>query len=231
MPTLLFDLDGTLLLTKNAGIGAMERAGKRLFGDRFTVENVKVAGRLDPAIYQDAARRSTIASPMRHHDAFRALYLQILSDEIRANPGRVYALVGIRALLSRLRARPDLTVGLVTGNYGEAAAIKLEAAGIGIERFHPTAFGDEADDRRALVALAIRRLRDETGAVDPRQLIVIGDTPADVDCARANGARCVGVATGGFSETDLQDAGADLTVGSFADPDPFFAFVDNLPNS
>jgi phosphoglycolate phosphatase-like HAD superfamily hydrolase len=227
MLALLFDLDGTLLLTGNAGIRAMQRAGRQLFGAGFSVENVKVAGRLDPEIYEDAARRSKVTDPMRYHGEFRALYLQILAEEIGADPDRVEALPGIPELLDRVCARDDLTVGLVTGNYREAAALKLEGAGIGIERFFPTAFGDEAVDRRALVALALGRLRGRIEVpFDARRVIVIGDTPSDVDCARANGGRCVGVATGRFTESDLRAAGADLTVGSFADSRSFLEFID-----
>ncbi len=258
---LLFDLDGTLLLTGGAGLRAMKRTGIQLFGPGFSFDGVVVAGGLDPQIFAEAARASGISDPHIHQDTFRSLYLEVLAEELaphsstphsrkaphpsEAQPTKAYPLPGIPALLDHLAQRDDLTVGLVTGNYRQAAPLKLQAAGIDPGRFEVTAFGDDAPDRTALVALAIDRHRQaapphQQSAPTPRQqpttgasarppgpVIVIGDTPRDIASAHANAAYCVAVATGLYNEQQLRDAGADLTLATFDNPDPFFQFLSD----
>ncbi|MCC7205298.1 MAG: HAD hydrolase-like protein, partial [Phycisphaeraceae bacterium] len=105
--------------------------------------------------------------------------------------------------------------------------IKLTAVGLDPAMFHINALGDEADSRPALVPVAMRKFRDRFAAdVDPRRVIVIGDTPRDVHCAKANGCLALAVATGSHSEQDLRHAGADVTVPDLADPQPLLDLLD-----
>jgi phosphoglycolate phosphatase len=226
MTLLLFDLDGTLLLTGGAGIRAMNRAGKGIFGDRFSFDGVEVSGGLDPLLFTEAALRFGVSDPARYHESFRRLYLRLLREELSAAPERVNALPGVLALLPELHLRADLTVGLLTGNYREATPYKLAAAGIELSVFKIAVFGDDARDRASMVALAMDQYSAVRSApVDPRRVIIIGDTPRDIDCAHLNGARCLAVATGRYTYQELQAAGADLTVSDLTNPAPLLSMI------
>lgn len=223
---LLFDLDGTLLLTGGAGARAMERAGRRIFGDRFSFDGVVVSGGLDPLLFAEAARLSAIADAHLHHEQFQHFYLQALAEELERGRDAVRMLPGIDRLLRRLASEADTTLGLVTGNYRRAAPLKLRAAGVDPAQFQVSAFGDEAPDRPGMVRLAMERHHARTGRVlEPSRYIVVGDTPRDVHCARANGCRCFGVATGRYSTQQLSSAGADVVADSLEDAAPLLELL------
>jgi phosphoglycolate phosphatase len=125
---------------------------------------------------------------------------------------------GIKALLEDLRKRQHITLGLLTGNYGPAAKLKLKAVDIQHDWFTITAFGDEGITRPDLVELAIKRyqeLKNET--LHPREVVVIGDTPKDIACAQAHGCVAFAVATGRWSVEQLQAARADIVVDNLGD--------------
>jgi len=116
---------------------------------------------------------------------------------------------GVHALLNRLEAEPGVVLGLLTGNLAEGAALKLRAAGLDPERFPVGAFGSDAADRAELPPIAARRAERFFGRVPGgSEVVIIGDTPADISCGRCIGARAVAVATGGYSVSDLQACGA-----------------------
>jgi phosphoglycolate phosphatase len=124
----------------------------------------------------------------------------------------------VGSLLALLAERADVTLGLVTGNYRQAAPLKISAAGLSPGSFSLGAFGDEAPTRPELVALALGRWSERGARPDPDRVIVIGDTPRDVACAHANGCRCLAVATGWHSAETLRVAGADAVVPDLSDP-------------
>ena len=130
---LLFDLDGTLLLTGGAGSRALHRAGRAIFGERFSFDGVVISGGLDPLLYAEAASRSAIEDAHLHHERFHSLYLEALAEELEHGRDGVRVLPGIEALLGRLNGEAGITLGLVTGNYRRAAPLKLRAAGIAPE--------------------------------------------------------------------------------------------------
>jgi phosphoglycolate phosphatase len=224
MRTVLFDLDGTLMLTGGAGVRGMNRAGRELFGDHFTIDGVPIAGGLDPVIYREAATRCGIHDHAPLHEVFRDRYLATLAHELATHPEGTVCLPGVRALLDDMRRRSDVWIGMVTGNYRAAAPIKLRAGGLDPELFRIAAFGDEAPTRPDIVGLALQRHAAQTGrSADPREFVVVGDTPRDVECAHAHGIPCLAVATGMHSVDELIDAGADSVVASLADPAPLWA--------
>ena len=133
---------------------------------------------------------------------------------------------GIRELLDILEQREDVFLGLLTGNFEAGAKIKLEH--FDLWRYFPCgAFGDDAADRNELVPFAIERARrcglPEIGAAD---ILVVGDTPHDVACARAVGATPVGVATGGFTAEQLRESGAEIVFENLAEPAEFLKLID-----
>jgi len=226
MQTVLFDLDGTLMLTGGAGVRGMNRAGRDLFGDRFSIDGVPLAGSLDPVIYRQAAERCGITGHQDVHGQFRERYLQTLAEELAATPEHTVCLPGVLALLTALAERPEFVVGMVTGNYRAAAPLKLTAGGIAPAQFRVAAFGDEASTRPDLVALAMRRHTELIGhAARAQDFVVVGDTPRDVECAHANGIPCLAVATGVYSAAQLREAGADVVAEDLADPSPLWTML------
>jgi phosphoglycolate phosphatase len=228
-PLVLFDVDGTLLLTGGAGMRAMKAVAAELFGTEFRWDGIVVSGHLDPLIFAEAAALNGLDEAPAHHEAFRRRYLEVLVQELARNPDRVQIMPGIRESLRRLRSGRTATLGLLTGNYAEAIPLKLSAIDLDPAWFEITAFGEEAATRRDLAALALVKYERHFGApVDPRRVVIVGDTPRDVDCAHAHGCFAFAVATGGYDTRALADAGADLVVADLADPTPLLEVVESL---
>ncbi len=223
---LLFDVDATLLLTGGAGMRAMKRTTLELFGERFDWDGIESWGGLDPVLFAEAARSSAIEVTAAEHDAFRDRYVEILAQELRARAHDVQAMPGVHQMLDLVRVRPDLVPGLLTGNYPGAAALKLGAIGVDIAWFPIAVFGDEADSRPALGALALRKYADAYGGpLSPERVVVIGDTPKDIRCARENGFLAFGVGTGRFTADDLLAAGAHAAVKDLSNPADFLEWL------
>jgi len=224
---LLFDIDGTILLTGGAGMRCLVRAGKEVFGPEMCWDGIELSGGLDPVLLAEAAARSRVVTSPVTLEAFRRLYVSLLGDELRRSGPSVRAMPGIVEAIRGLRGRPDAILGLLTGNYPEGAALKLRAVGVDPAWFAVTAFGDEAPTRPALADVALRKLAALEGrAVDPRRVIVIGDSPKDVEAARANGCHAFAVATGKYGIEALRAAGAHTAVADLSDPAPLLAVLE-----
>ena len=223
----LFDIDGTLITSRaevqdggsrdGVGTASMVEAGRNLYGPHFTLEGIEIAGRLDALIWRDAAARNGVNNPEGEHDRFRAEYARILQARLRAG-APVRLLPGVRQLVNEFARIEQLTLGLLTGNYPETGRMKLEAAGLKTSVFKIGAWGCDGDSRRALTTVAIRAFREQSGSeIDRQSVVIIGDTPHDVDCAKAHGCRALAVATGAFDMAQLRSAGADLVVPDLSD--------------
>jgi len=221
----LFDIDGTLLVSHGAGARAFTSAGRAVCGPQFSLDGITIGGAIDSVIYTTAARAMGIVDPPAQHDAFRERYLLELATEL-SQPKRLPTLLdGVTALLDMLAARSDVSVGLLTGNYERAAPIKLAAVGI-THPFAAGAFGDHPVDRHELLPVALTRFEALIGhRFDPREVIIVGDTPRDVECAARNGSRCLAVATGTYSAAELADAGADRVVPDLTDPQALLSWL------
>lgn len=217
---ILFDIDGTLLLSGRAGLRAMTRAFERTFGIANAFASESFGGRTDSFLVSKGLQAAGLADTAGNHAAFRENYIPLLAEEIQ-HPGTGHKglMPGARELLEALHALDHLHLALLTGNYREAAEIKLQHFEL-CEFFEWGAFSDDAADRNALVPIA--RTRAETYDIPPEaieRVIVIGDTPHDIECARVAGARCVAVATGGFTVDQLRQAGADDVLADLSDTD------------
>lgn len=210
---LLFDIDGTLVLTGGAGKRALNRACEDLIGHRDALDGIPVAGRTDWIILADTLSRVGHQLDRSLFHALRARYLTYLREEIEQPGHGVRGLMpGVRELLDRLHARDDVFLGLLTGNFEEGARIKLEHFDLW-KYFRCGAFGDDAADRNALVPFALTRVRAcGLTAATERDVFVIGDTPHDVACALAVGATPVAVATGSYTVAELQASGAGIVL-------------------
>lgn len=218
MSLILFDIDGTLLLSGGAGVRAMTRAFKEVFGVANAFAKADVAGRTDTFLLSAALERAGLPDTPELHARFRDAYVPLLREEM-AQPaqGRCGLMPGISQLLEALRLREAAHVALLTGNFEKAAYTKLGHFGID-EYFAWGVFGEESADRNELARVAKRRA--EQRAIPPASVeraIVVGDTPHDVACARAIGARVIAVATGNYSVDALRAAGADIALDDLSD--------------
>jgi len=213
----LFDIDGTILLTQGAGVSAMLDAGRDLYGQHFTTEGVEFSGRLDTLIWRDLTRINSVPNTDAEHDRFRAAYGSRLAQRLQSSP-TAKLLPGVKPLVEQLIDIDHAAIGLLTGNYPETGRLKIRSAGLDPEVFKVNAWGCEGKTRRDLPPIAMRRHRDLIGRdIAAEDVVIIGDTPHDIDCAKAHGCRSIGVATGAFSVDDLNQSGADLAVASLAD--------------
>ena len=209
---ILFDIDGTLVLTGGAGGRAMSLAFQEIFGVRDALSGISMAGRTDAWILADALTAHNIASDPKALVRFREAYLRHLTIELDKPGARKGLMPGVRELLDVLRRRDDVYVALLTGNYEEGARIKLEY--FDLWRYFPCgAFGDDAPQRDGLVSKALERIAASGGpSFSAADAVVIGDTPLDVACAAFCGARSIAVATGSHSVEELRAAGADVVM-------------------
>jgi phosphoglycolate phosphatase-like HAD superfamily hydrolase len=223
MHVFLFDIDGTLLASGGAGKAAFEEAFVAEFAPCGIRHQVPMAGRTDRAIAGDFFRTHGIPDTPEHWSRFRAAYLTRLPASLAARQGRV--IPGVLTFLSRLAECDDVAVGLLTGNLEAGARIKLAHHGLA-HRFSFGAFGDEHLDRNAVAGEAWQIVRKRFGArVVPERLWVVGDTPLDVRCARAIGAKSLAVATGSHSRDELAADAPDLLLGDLTDAGAAFPFL------
>ena len=226
MYIILFDIDGTLVLTGGAGVRAMNRACGDLVSGVDAMAGVTFAGRTDWSILDDILRNHGHTLDEVLLDELRRRYVAHLEEEIQL-PGRGVkdVMPGIRELLEVLRTRDEVSVGLLTGNFVEGARIKLEY--FDLWKYFPWgAFGGDSASRNDLVPVALARAREHgVNHVAPANVLVVGDTPNDVECALVAGATPVAVATGSYSTDQLRAAGATIVFDDFRDTAGFLALL------
>jgi phosphoglycolate phosphatase len=203
----LFDIDGTILLTDGAGKRAIHRALREVFGSTGPDDH-HFGGKTDPQIVRELMRIEGHEDP--HIDTNMPVllekYVAYLAEELAASADKVETMPGVNELLDALEQRDDVIVGLLTGNLVEGAKAKLASVGIDFDRFKVGAFGSDHEARGELPAVAQRRTRDELGVdVAGRDVVVIGDTPADIHCGQSIGARAIAVATGFYTLDALRE--------------------------
>jgi phosphoglycolate phosphatase-like HAD superfamily hydrolase len=219
MKLVLFDIDGTLLRGDGAARRAFEGALAEVFGSAGD-PGVPYDGKTDRQIARELMRGAGYddAEIDRRLDATVAGYLERLRREVAGGGRHFEPLPGVAELLDALEPRGDVVLGLLTGNVAGGAAIKLAVAGIDRGRFRVTAFGCDAEHRPDLPAVARRRAEALLGRpLAGDRVVVVGDTPADIQCARPIGARAVAVATGRYSVDELAEHGPGAVLRDFRD--------------
>lgn len=201
----LFDIDGTILASGGVGRRAMEGALRAHFGT-VGPDHYRYDGKTDRQIARELMRASGFADDEidARMNAMLADYLVRLELELADGPRNMKVHAGILSLLDALESRAGVLLGLLTGNIAGGATLKLRAAGIAPHRFRVGAFGSDHEHRWELPAIAQARASELLGyGVVGNSVVIVGDTPADVQCGRGIGARAVAVATGHFSVADL----------------------------
>ena len=214
----LYDIDGTILNGGGVGRRAMEAAFAEVVGNVEALRQVRFSGMTDRGIVRAGLHHAKLASSASVEDVIDAVleaYIERLPVEIEAGP-TYRILEGLEAALELTESLADAAVGLGTGNIEPGARAKLEPLGIN-PRFSFGGFGSDAEDRAELLGVGAERGADRLGV--PRGVVVIGDTPRDVDAAARIGAGCLAVATGTYRLDELQAAQPTLAVGRLDVPE------------
>jgi phosphoglycolate phosphatase len=231
MRLVLFDIDGTLLWTDGAGRRAIHRALLDTAGTAGPIDGYRFDGKTDPQIVRELLGLAghPAAADARAIAATCERYVALLEEELARPTQRTRLMQGVTELLAALQPyehKGVAMVGLLTGNLQRGAALKLRSAGIAPERFAVGAYGSDSGHRPDLPAIAAARAAELTGrAVGGRDVVVIGDTPDDVACARPVGGTTVAVATGSYGAAALRAAGATHVFDSLADTAAVLAAV------
>jgi phosphoglycolate phosphatase len=209
----------------------MSRAFHELFGVADALQGMPLAGRTDAWILADAAAAHGISTDSPDLARFPDIYYRHLRHELTqpAPPGKKNGVMpGVRELLDALVERNEVYLALLTGNYETAAQMKLERFDLW-KYFRCGAFGDAAPDRNGLLPRALMRVAACGGpSLAGANAVVIGDTPLDVACARASGARSIAVATGGHRAEELRAAGADVVFEDLSDTEGVIRVIVDL---
>jgi phosphoglycolate phosphatase len=220
---ILWDIDGTILHSTGAGMKALNHALQTVFGIAGSFEGIDFAGRTDPAIIRQIFLRFGIEHSPENVGRYVDGYVAALPAMLVANDARV--LPGVAEILGHASEHPGVAQGLLTGNLRRGAQIKLGHHGLW-DYFPVGAFADDSEIRNELGPHAHRRAKGHWGDDFPVERVwIVGDTPHDVACARAFGARALAVATGSSSASALATHGPDAVLENLAQPEAFWRAV------
>jgi phosphoglycolate phosphatase len=203
----LFDIDGTILLSSGAGRRAIVSAISEAIGETGPMAHIPFGGKTDPQIVAEllaAAGHQEDPSADRL-DVICRRYVELLAAELERPTTRTYLMPGVDELIQRLEREDGVVLGLLTGNLASGARLKLRAAGLDPGRFQVGAYGSDATRRSDLPPIAAKRAAPLFGK-EPQgeSVVIIGDTPADISCGICIEARAVAVATGDYSVEELR---------------------------
>jgi phosphoglycolate phosphatase len=216
----LFDIDGTLISTGGAGARSWRYAFDELYGIPADIGEFTDAGMTDPTVARLTFKAAVGHDPTpRELATVMAAYLDRIPYEVEHSE-KYRVLDGADELLRRLGREKGVLLGITSGAVEAAAHIKLSRAGF--NRYFPFGgYGSDSPDRIELTERALERGALLLGeALDPKQVLVVGDTPKDLDAAHGAGCVAVGVATGHYTREQLEEAGADVVLDSLRDPFP-----------
>jgi len=223
----LFDIDGTILHSGGAGRDAMEYALATVFGTAGD-SAMRYDGKTDKQIVRESMRAAGISEAEidAHMEQVVSLYVATLPSRLGDPERHVGMYPGVAELIDAVHARDDTVLGLLTGNVEPGARLKLGAVGLDFDQFRINAFGSDHEIRGELPAIAHQRMQDAFGiTLGGRDVVVIGDTPADISCGRELGARAIAVATGSYSVDDLKAHDPYAVFSDLSDTDAVLAAI------
>lgn len=211
---ILFDIDGTLINSSGAGGGALLMALEAEF-EVDEPQAVPLHGRTDSGIFRELLEVNGVEATDANYDRLCARYFESLPGVLASKPSE--PLSGVRELLAKMDTRAEFTLGLLTGNLPKSAGMKLRHFELD-HYFSAGTYGDAARHRPNLRDSALETARKLAGgAIEPSRIVIVGDTPLDIELAKVMEARCLAVATGGYSVAELSEAGADRAVDDLTD--------------
>jgi phosphoglycolate phosphatase len=214
---LLFDIDGTLIHSGGAGVEALKCALKERFGIEDDLHDIEFAGVTDAGIVTSILNKHKLPPSAENVAAFLDSYVHFLSKELPRREGKL--LPGVLELLEKLKTRKHVVLALLTGNVSRGAQLKLGHYGVW-HFFEFGAFADDHHDRNQLGSFARARAKEKHGReFSADEIDVIGDTPRDIACGKALGARTIAVATGSWSRPKLAQHDPDILIDDLSDVD------------
>ncbi|MBI2339704.1 MAG: HAD family hydrolase [Deltaproteobacteria bacterium] len=228
MHIFLFDIDGTLLLTGGAGLNAVNRTFAKVCGPNASVKIIKADGKTDPVILEELFVQVLNRPPSDSERAtLGAVYEEMMAEELPLAP-HFRLMPGAFEFVAGLSIRPDVVLGLATGNYEKTAWQKLKRAGLdGYFKFG--GFGSDSKIRRELTEMALKRALAYIRPRSAAQIYVVGDTVHDIDCGKFIGAKTIAVATGNTSEAELLAHRPDFFFPSLLEAQGALARLLSLP--
>lgn len=229
MKLILFDIDGTLIRSNSAGRMAMKAALEEMFGSSGPLDSYNMSGKTDARIITDLLTAMGI-SKGEINEKLPAIYKKMAAKAREIYPERnILPCPGVQPLLKELKKQAGVVVGLLTGNSRSTTPLKLRAAGINPNQFAVAAYGSDHLDRNYLPSIAMHRASLLTGEqFSGDNTVIIGDTPADILCARAGRARAIAVAGGWHSSESLAHYNPDYLFEDLVDlPAVIKAMVEN----
>jgi phosphoglycolate phosphatase-like HAD superfamily hydrolase len=222
---LLWDIDGTLVCTDRAGeralLEVLRETYRRDFGGKLPVQ---LAGRTDTSIFLDLMAHLQEDAGPAAAKRFGEAYLALLPKMLRAGNAKLHP--GIQAALEAVREHPDMHQALLTGNLREGARLKLSHLGIW-NYFEFGAFADDSSNRNELGPFALARAKEKLGIdFPPERVWIIGDTPHDIACGQAIGAKTLAVATGSFTVAELAKHRPTQVFENLADTRAFLKIIE-----
>lgn len=221
---LLFDIDGTLIHSGGAGVEALKLVLKERFDITDDLRDIEIAGMTDSGIVISILNKHKIPATNDNVTSFLDSYAHFLSLELPRRQGKL--LPGVLELLEKLKSRKHLVLALLTGNISRGARLKLDHYGVW-HFFEFGAFADDHHDRNQLGPFARARAKEKHGCeFSADEIDVIGDTPRDIACGKALGARTIAVATGMWSREQLAEHGPDVLIDDLSDVDRVIDTLD-----
>lgn len=220
MKLLLFDIDGTLIHSNGMGKKVLALALQEVFGTTGPIDSYNMGGKTDTRIVTDLLNAAAVP-PQQITARMPDLFSRMVTHGqtiFRPGNGSAAPCPGVVPLLQTLQKRLDVMLGLVTGNIEAMAPLKIAAAGLDPSLFRVGAYGSQHVDRDHLPNIAMQQATQLTRLLfGGHNTIIIGDTPLDIQCARATGAMAVAVATGRYSATTLKQYHPDILLDNLAD--------------
>ena len=227
MKLLLFDIDGTLLLSKGSGRRAMQKTVRILTGkEDVHINGVDFSGRTDPQIIRDVFITNGIDEQEIDGRMPEALKVYAQSFEDAFSKDMFYALPGVHVLIETLHEHPDFQLALLTGNIEPMSHLKLRAIGLE-DYFSFGAFGSDHADRYQLPRIAVQRAYTHTGRqFEGKNIVIIGDTKHDILCGRDLNVFSIAVSTGHYNADDLQAYNPDALLEDLSDTAGFLELLN-----
>jgi phosphoglycolate phosphatase len=220
---ILWDIDGTILHSTGAGMKALGVALHSVFGVSGSFAGIDFAGRTDPWIIRQILERFGIEDTLENRARYVDGYISALPGILETSEARI--LPGVSDILVRAASHPGVVQGLLTGNLRRGAETKLGFHGLW-DYFPIGAFADDSEVRNELGPHALRRARGHWGVDFPSERVwIVGDTPHDIACARAFGARVLAVATGNYRIAELAAHNPDAVLEHLGDTAAFWQAV------
>ncbi|MCS7063267.1 MAG: haloacid dehalogenase-like hydrolase [Methylacidiphilales bacterium] len=225
MKVLLWDIDGTLICSGQAGERAINYAMEEVFGIRSSLEHIDYRGRTDRFIGYQLFEYYGVEPTPEHLHCFIESYLRHLESELPKSPGKTHR--GVVDILQQAHDHPGFIQGLLTGNMRRGAELKLTFYKV----WHFFSFGAFADDsvlRNELGPIALERAAEVAGhSIEPEKVYVIGDTPHDIECGKVIGAQTVAVATGAYDVKTLERYSPSVVFPDLGDTKTFWSWIEN----